>query len=164
MCVCAGFPEFMQFRELIQKFQAMVPPHHRPAAGAEDKQVRNFLHCVCVWSGGMEGGAGERMWMCVTVVFVCFSFTVREGGFVCMPFLCVCFFVCFGSCWVGLCVFVCVTVCCVYVLDGIVLVFLLMCMFVGVGIIVCGMVFGIMIVCLSLCITLVVVVHSCVCV
>ena len=36
----AGFPEFMQFREFVQKFQSLVPPSSRPSASMDDKQVK----------------------------------------------------------------------------------------------------------------------------
>ncbi|XP_076453173.1 unconventional myosin-XVIIIa-like [Babylonia areolata] len=36
-----GFPEFMEFREFVQKFHAMVPPTSRPSASTEDRQAVN---------------------------------------------------------------------------------------------------------------------------
>ncbi|XP_070204311.1 unconventional myosin-XVIIIa-like isoform X2 [Littorina saxatilis] len=36
-----GFPEYMQFREFTQKFQAMVPPNNRPSPNSDEKQAVN---------------------------------------------------------------------------------------------------------------------------
>ncbi|KAL8610894.1 hypothetical protein ACOMHN_056749 [Nucella lapillus] len=36
-----GFPDFMQFREFVQKFQALILPTSRPSANAEERQAVN---------------------------------------------------------------------------------------------------------------------------